>query len=85
MQPVRLTFQKGHKWPDEDIALSSRLLGLRKIFEICRQAILVVENEMLLDKAAPQISFAGSTSPAAQASPFLFAALCSVATQTWGV
>lgn len=58
MQLVRLSFQKGHNRSDKDIPLSIRLLGLRKIFEICRHTILVEENKMLLDMSALKISFA---------------------------
>lgn len=58
MQLVRLTFQKSHNWFDKDILLSVRLLGLKKIFEICRHAILVVENKMLLRMSALKIVFA---------------------------
>lgn len=58
MQLVRFTFQKGRNQSDKDIPLSIRLLGLRKVFEICRHAILVVENKILLDMSALKISFA---------------------------
>lgn len=58
MQLERLTFQKGHNDSDEDVALPIGLLGFRKIFEICRHTVPLVENKMLLDISALKSSFA---------------------------
>lgn len=58
MQQMRLAFQKGHNRSDKDIPLSIRLLGLRERFQICRHAIPVEEDKMLLAMSALKVSFA---------------------------